>query len=299
MKSRKVIDNKGLISLWGSAIFLWGLAACSGQWHYHRQTKLPDLVGEASGMLIQGDTCWLHNDSGGNPTLYGFNEKGELLDSMRIPGAKNVDWEALAHDPAGNLYLCDIGNNRNRRQDLKIYRWRPGQKVASEIAFRYPDQQTFPPPDERKNYDAEGCFWWNDSLYVFSKNRNNQQDYYTRLYAIPARPGTYIATLKDSLNLDDRIVTGAAIRPDGKEVALMTYQYRPDKFMPLKASVFLLQDFPGTQFCQASQIYRKEVPPIQISRQFEAIDYYRWNILWLATEASPINAPFIARLKLR
>ncbi len=275
------------------------LGGCSGQWHYHRLTRLPHLVDEVSGLLIRGDTCWLHNDSGGAARLYAFDLKGNCLDSMVVPGAKNVDWEALAQDPAGYFYICDIGNNGNARTDLLIYRWKPGQTAAEEIRFRYPDQQAFPPAPANRNFDAEGCFWFQDSLYIFSKNRNSLANFYTKLYAIPARPGVHIAALRDSIDLEDRVVTGAAIRPDGKEVALMTYRYQADKLMPLKASLFLLQDFPGTSFCEARQIYRKEIPPLRISRQFEAIDYYDVHTLLIATERSVINRAFVARMQLR
>ncbi|MEL7532380.1 MAG: hypothetical protein AAFN10_13765, partial [Bacteroidota bacterium] len=105
--------------------------------------KLPDCLEEASGLYVQQDTCWWHNDSGGAPRIYATNLKGELLDSLTIPAAKNIDWEEMTTDDQGNFYLCDMGNNRNARQDLVIYKWQKGMKTAAQIKFSYPDQIAF------------------------------------------------------------------------------------------------------------------------------------------------------------
>jgi hypothetical protein len=275
------------------------LACRSGQWHYQRSHVLDPIAAEVSGLKIRGDTCWIHNDSGGTPTLYALGKKGQLLDSLLIPGAQNVDWEDLSQDDEGYFYAGDIGNNRNQRRDLTIYRWRKGDAQAGAIRFSYPDQQSFPPPREQWNFDSEAFFWFQDSLFLFSKNRFQVGNYYTKLYAIPARPGTHVAVLKDSLFLEDRVVTGAAIRPDGQEIALITYDFRPQKLQKLKASLILIQGFEGTDFLQAQTLYRKEVPPLQNGRQFEAIDYAGPSTILIATEKTPINRPFVARLHLR
>lgn len=53
---------------------------------------------------------WVHNDSGNAPILYAIRDDGRLVQSYRV-AAPNLDWEDLATDDAGNLYLGDIGNN--------------------------------------------------------------------------------------------------------------------------------------------------------------------------------------------
>ncbi|MEL7339830.1 MAG: hypothetical protein AAGM67_05030, partial [Bacteroidota bacterium] len=135
---------------------------------------------------------------------------------------------------------------------------------------------------------------YQDSLYIFSKNRGN---YFTKLYVVPARPGSYTATLKDSLDLGDRIVTAAAIRPDGKEVALLSYDFR-GKIWPFRSTVFVLSAFRGTDFLDA-EVERQEIPPLRLGRQFEAIDYQDADHLLVATEASPIGPAFVVRLSRR
>ncbi|MEL6652762.1 MAG: hypothetical protein AAFO91_10770 [Bacteroidota bacterium] len=281
-------------SLFVCSLTLLLLTACQS-WRYQKITDLPSLISEASGLYIAAsDSCWWLNDSGGQASVYATNLNGEILDSIPIPGAKNVDWEDMTIDDEGYLYLCDIGNNRNQRQDLVIYKWRPGMKQATQIHLRYPDQSAFPPPASQLNFDAEACFWYQDSLYIFSKNRSN---YFTKLYALPATPGSYTATLKDSLDLGDRIVTAAAIHPEGGEIALLTYDFR-GKLWPFRSSVFLLSAFRGTNFLDGS-VYRQEIPPLRLGRQFEAIDYQDADHLLIATEASPISPAFVIGLSRR
>ncbi len=273
------------------------LSACK-PWNYQRLAKLPPSLEEASGLYVQQDTCWWHNDSGGAARIYATNLKGELLDSVTIPGAKNVDWEEMTTDDQGNFYLCDMGNNRNARQDLVIYKWQKGMKVAQQIKFSYPDQKAFPPPQSQWNFDAEGCFWYGDSLYIFSKNRSGDGNYYSKLYALPDQPGEYVATLKDSISFGDRVITGAAINAEGTKIALIAYDYRRDKFWPLKSSLLIIEGFSSRNFLRGT-ISRQEVPPSKLGRQYETIDFYRDGSLIIASEASPITPPFMARLKPR
>ncbi|MFK7925068.1 MAG: hypothetical protein AB8H47_24135 [Bacteroidia bacterium] len=280
-------------------LFSIGLLSACQTWRYQRLARLPDTIAEASGLYLSApDTCWWLNDSGGKPSIYATSLEGELLDSISIPGSQNVDWEELTSDKQGYLYLCDIGNNLNARQDLLIYKWKAGMKAAEKIRFRYPDQKAFPPLAAQQNFDAEACFWYADSLYIFSKNRSGDGNYFTKLYALPDQAGEYVAVLKDSLSLQDRVVTAAAINPQGDEITLITYDYRRDKFWPLKSSLFILSDFEERDFLGGT-LYRQEIPPTRLGRQYEAVDYQQDGVLILASEGSPVTPPFIARLKMR
>ena len=90
--------------------------------------KLPPAMQEISGLTVTGPaTLWAHNDSGDEPCLYRLSPAGSLLDTLCLPGAGHTDWEGLTHDPAGNLYIGDFGNNFSQRQNLRIYRYHPGR----------------------------------------------------------------------------------------------------------------------------------------------------------------------------
>lgn len=183
--------------------------------------QMPSLVNEGSGLvkLLHKNTLLTHNDGGGKPELYEVDSTGQLLTTIPIPATQNVDWEELTQDPTGNLYIGDIGNNQNKRTDLVIYKTSiNGVTNPEPIKVKYQHQKQ--DQSEATIYDCEAMVWHQDSLFLFSKNRGN--DHFVRLYALPAHAGNYALVPKDSIYLKTQ-VTGAAIRPDGKELAVLTY----------------------------------------------------------------------------
>lgn len=234
---------------WGS--FLW-LFACrersfeyeDAQYRVTRLATMPPIIDEGSGLALADDTTtfWTLNDGGGKTELYKVDWKGKLQGRVFLKGVHNIDWEELAKDPAGNLYIGDFGNNWSYRQNLCIYRvtpdrvspdrvWRDRQGQLSKIdslLFRYADQMDFPPLFKSRNFDCEAFFWYRDSLYLFSKNWSGKP---VKLYRIPAQPGNHVAHLLDQAYLDPQAVlhnkkiqvTAADLSPDGKQFALLTY----------------------------------------------------------------------------
>ena len=185
--------------------------------------RLPAIADESSGLARnqKTNTLWTHNDSGGKPELYEIDYNGKLLSTLAVPRARNVDWEDLAQSPDGTLYIGDIGNNANTRRDLTIYPLTPSQEVLAPITFSYADQQLFPPPGHQLNFDSEAFFYYQKKLYLFSKNRS-KTDRYVMMYALPAQPGHYTLTARDSVYVDAQ-VTSADINPAGTTFALLTY----------------------------------------------------------------------------
>lgn len=185
--------------------------------------KLPDMADESSGLArYPGRTSFLtHNDSGGQPELYEIDKKGKWLSTVPVPHARNRDWEDLAQSPDGTLYIGDMGNNANKRQDLKIYIFSPTTATTDSITFRYATQRDFPPSPETANFDCEAFFYYNNDLYLFSKNRS-KTDRHVKLYRVPARPGDYTLAALDSIVIKPQ-VTSADINPSGTTFALLTY----------------------------------------------------------------------------
>jgi hypothetical protein len=184
--------------------------------------ELPAALNESSG-LAQGsskNTYWTHNDSGNAAELYLVNKKGELEETLTLSNLKNDDWEDLAQDNKGNLYIADVGNNAHDRRDLKIYKIRPDSPQTYEtISLRYADQQAFPSPV--RNFDCEAVAWHGGKLYLFSKNWS-QTNHTVKLYALPDKAGEYTLWPQDSTQIKT-MVTGADVSPDGRTLALMTY----------------------------------------------------------------------------
>ena len=190
-------------------------------------------VKESSGLELAPDqtTFWAHADSGNPPKIYQINFKGQLLNSYDIPHTSNLDWEDVAKDDQGNLYIGDFGNNSNTRKDLRIYRVKENNFTQVDtISFVYPDQKSFPPNKSEQNFNCEAFFYFQNKLYLFSKNRNTRD--WVKMYTLPAQPGNYTASLVDSLKIASRI-TAADISPDGQIIALLgygnVYLYESDK----------------------------------------------------------------------
>jgi len=209
--------------------------------------QLPPLVAETSGIEVtDANEIWTFNDSGGEPVLYLCDTLGNLVRSVIVVGAKNRDWEDIAQDDKGNFYIADIGNNENERQDLRIYKIpspnTSADSVAAEIIdFSYADQTSFPPSGDSLNLDSESLFWFDDHLYLCTKNRTFPFDGLTYLYRMPDSSGTYIVDkmgsfdTKGSASLNSWI-TAADISAGGKLCLLSSdkmwvfYDFPDDRF---------------------------------------------------------------------
>lgn len=254
-----------------------------------RKIKLPDELPEVSGLYYaNGDSLWWHNDSGDRPRLILTDGTGALLHEWGLP-IQHRDWEDVTTDDRGNIYVGDFGNNANARQDLRIYIVNPETQALDSILFTYPDQTAFPPPSAQANFDMEAFFWFQDSLHLFSKNRLRAGNGFTKHYALPARAGRYTAELRDSIFLPDRVVTAAAISPDGQTVALLSYFYnRILGFIPKsRTTIWTFSNFEGTAFLEGD-VRKKAVRNGPAPSQFESIDFIDNQRVYVASERVPL-----------
>ncbi|MFI2742939.1 hypothetical protein ACG2LH_09385 [Zhouia sp. PK063] len=219
-------------------VLLCSLSSCNKD--YGQLTLVADLpksMEESSGIQIINDTeqIWMVNDSGNKNELYALNDKGKITKTVIIEGAEDVDWEELTKDDQGNIYIGDIGNNKSRRKDLKVYKlpnpdhFKDGEKVKPEVInFSYPEQNDFKPGRKGRLYDAESLFYFKGNLYLLTKNRSSDFDGTTFVYQFPAQPGTYkakrITSYKTCSNYHACQVTSAALSPDQKTLVLLGYQ---------------------------------------------------------------------------
>ncbi|MDC4225201.1 MAG: hypothetical protein MPW15_13455 [Candidatus Manganitrophus sp.] len=179
-------------------------------------------IDESSGLVksrrLDG-VFWTHNDSGDRPRLFAVTREGRSIGAVEILNARNVDWEDIAIDDVGFLYLCDIGNNRNRRTDLIVYRVPEVDprrartvNVAARFPFRYPGL---------RSPDAEACFFANGAIYILTKEQGADETFLYRLdLARPERE--QIAAFAGKTEIDGR-VTAADLSPDGSRLAVLTY----------------------------------------------------------------------------
>jgi hypothetical protein len=169
-------------------------------------TSLSDDLEENSGMVHYGNgVLYFINDSGNDPILYRYDTVTNAYSEFEMLNASNVDWEDLATDDLGNIYIGDFGNNNNRRRDLKIYKAVNPESVFTNelsvetISYTYENQTQFPPANEQLYFDCEAMIWYKDSIYLFTKNRTEPFDGWCYMYSLPDEPGSYVAKLIDSI----------------------------------------------------------------------------------------------------
>lgn len=214
-------------------------------------TRLNSVVNETSGLLFTSNNIITHNDSGGDPALYVINSStGNILKTIQVANATNVDWEDIAQDET-YIYIGDFGNNASgNRQDLVIYRVKKKDVKtktsvnAAAIHFSYNDQTDFLPKNSNStNFDCEAMIVYGDSIYLFSKDWLDNK---TRLYKLPKTPGTFVAEKTDELNVRG-LITGADVITDKRVIVLSGYSALLEPF------VYLLYDFTGNNFFGANK----------------------------------------------
>lgn len=245
-------------------------------------TNLPSDLDENSGLITAAQArLWVHNDSGDSAKLYLLDTFGTIVRTLLVDDAQHVDWEDITRDPQGRVYLGDIGNNNNNRQNLVIYRLPNldtvhGHRVSAEaIRFYYPEQNGFPPVGQERKYDAEALIYYQDSLYIFTKDRTNPHQGYTWLYQIPADTGYHAARLLDSFSTGQNNivfeVTAASLSPNQQQLVLLGAN-----------RVWLFQHFTGADFFGGS------LQTLHLSRitQKEAIEFVDDHRVYISNENS-------------
>jgi hypothetical protein len=198
-------------------------------------------IAESSGLTASRTTpgaYWTHNDSGDGPFIYAFDTRGDSLGIFRVTGAQAVDWEDMASGPGPQanksyLYLGDIGDNNEVRDEVVVYRVaepaltaasrkltkaRPGSTEPAEaIRLKYPDGK----------HDAEALLVHPTTGNIYIVNK-----------VVIANPVVYEATAPFTAgklvtmkrlgeirvpSIFGGVITGGSISPGGRRVALCDY----------------------------------------------------------------------------
>jgi hypothetical protein len=138
------------------------------------------------------------------------------------------DWEDIAIDDSGHLYLGDIGNNDAKRDTLRVYEIDEPDPHAGAVPVSVKRMWTLKFP--KTPFDCESLFIWKDYGYVVSKVFDDAR---AQIFRFPLTAATAPVTLK--LVATTKIkspVTGADISADGKLLALVAkdgaYVFRID-----------------------------------------------------------------------
>ncbi len=257
---------------------LYFLAGFGQKVHLEKVGILPDDIEECSGIaLLPSGHIGMINDSGNRPDLYITDHEGNIISKRCLIEVANHDWEELTYDD-GWLFIGDFGNNRNKREDLVIYRYSMDKNDSATyygaIHFTYADQQDFPPDYKFRNYDLEAMVHRDDSLYIFTKNRTRPFTGYTYLYGMPDKPGHYTLTRLDSFRTgfgQEQFfwIAGAALHQPSGSLALLGY----DK-------MWLFTNYPGSHFFRGES----QTISFEFLSQKEAITYVSPNEVLITDE---------------
>jgi choice-of-anchor A domain-containing protein len=182
---------------------------------FQPRLRTSQQVNYLSGLEFSRGKLWGIMDQGGLPHIYSIDTiTGNILQTITIGGATNVDWEDLACDE-WHLYIGDFGNDANgARTNLRIYKIDlddiptsgdgtiPAANVGI-INFTYEDQPQ--PPTavaaNRTAFDCEAMLIRNGVLHLFTKDWTSVgTGYSSKQYLLPSIPGTFQAKYYGVMN---------------------------------------------------------------------------------------------------
>ncbi|WKK65652.1 T9SS type A sorting domain-containing protein [Lutimonas zeaxanthinifaciens] len=251
---------------------------------FSRLTFLSDDVAETSGLIFFSDRLITHNDSEGMNALYEINvETGNVIRTVEIGNATNVDWEDICHDTEF-IYVGDFGNNNGNRKNLRVYKiskadYLNSENVAAEIIdFSYADQNDFESAPNDTNFDAEALIAFGPDLFIFTKNWVDQR---TNIYKLPKTPGTYEIQRIDEFNASG-LVTGGTYNSDSNKVLLTGYS-------GIRAFLIELSGFSNGIFSNGTIEKNNLNIPLSESFQTEAIAYSDASQHYISAEKNALG----------
>jgi hypothetical protein len=269
-------------------IFVAGCTQKQGKVPLVVKTELPKELKEISGITAAGSDIWAITDKP-RAQVFKLDTTGKLVQTVEVTNVEAVDVEAVAADNA-NLYIGDVGDNNGDRIERKIIKIPftaikpdPETEVTGDtITFVFPGQSDIEKKKEN-NYDCESLISFKDSLYVFTKDRQDKQ---TKLFALPKTPGNYTARFIDSFNCNG-LITDAAVNKANNELALIGY-HKGHQF----PFIFLFDNFHGDDFLSGSH-KKIELADKPWDWQLEGITYSDKNVVYFSCEGTKqVHATF-------
>ncbi len=188
---------------------------------------LDPSIRETSGIVMSRKhpgVFWIHSDSGNPPMIHAIHRDGKVLRSYRV-AVPNIDWEDIATDDAGHLYLGETGNNGHLLPLRAVYRVDepdPRLPARGDLPVKIASYYRFASKAER--FDAESLFVVGREAYLIEKRHDGRV---AGLFTIPLDPPALLtgpAIPKRVTELPDFVepATGADLSADGKRLAVVS-----------------------------------------------------------------------------
>ena len=269
-------------------MLLWALAAAVGATPTPVARIGDPRLAELSGMVEsqrRPGFFWAHNDSGNPPELFAVASSGRVVAAVPVD-ARNDDWEDITIDDSGGLWICDCGNNSNRRDELRLLRvpepdpLRPPERLVPDrvVRFSYRERQKPRRRGERSHdFDAEALFFAHGRLWLLTKHRTDSRTVLYRFDDLsgqrPVQPVVAGAWDLGPPASGLTMVTAADATPDGRRLAVLTY-----------GRILVFED-PGGESRWLEHPPREFPLAVSVTRQTEAL---AWRLqgreLWFANE---------------
>ena len=221
------------INLLFSVVFLSSSLFGKSKIDIDKIADLPKWLYESSGLVYYKNKLITHNDGGNKAELYVLSEKGKHEHTISLKDVRNYDWEDLAMDEEGNLFVGDFGNNLNNRENLQIHMVKKGflarSKVETEtIHFTYEDQKSFPPNESELYFDCEAFIVKDGKIFLFTKCRTKPFTGLSKIYMLPAKAGNFEAKLLGQFQFCDKnwitcSVTAADYHAPSNTISILAY----------------------------------------------------------------------------
>ncbi len=195
--------------------------------------RVPLVLAELSGLAASHrhpGVFWTHNDSGNAFRVFAINEVGTVLATLTLTGVDEkelarMDLEDIAVGPCGSrscLYVADIGDNFERRQRVRVFRFPEPEAVEDAtlsvevLPFTYPDRP----------HDAESLVIERSTgrLAVITKARDTLGEVFALEGLAPdtVTKATRLGELRAPGDVDFR-TTSADLHESGQRLLLRTY----------------------------------------------------------------------------
>lgn len=211
--------------------------ACAGDLNYSDGGRISDAeLTEISGIdagIANTNLYWVHNDSGDGPRIFAIDSTGTTVGTYTLDDADARDWEDISVGPgpvAGQSYIYagDIGDNGRLRDEIVVYRVAE-PKVdgnAGDQTLKNVDTLRLKYPDGAHNAEAMMVDPQTGDIIIIEKTSGGGT---AKVYRAPGglQDGS-VTTLQQvgTVRLPSgsgNVVTGADVSPDGKQVAVRTY----------------------------------------------------------------------------